>query len=153
MTSQDFSDARQQWAAAGLLGARIAAHNWSATSLGPIESWSTVLKTLVALMLNSRQPMFIAWGPDQNWLYNDAFIPIAGRKHPDCLGLPAGEVWAEAWADLEPLFAQVRAGRPVHMDDISLELDRRGKLEEAHFAFSYTPAREADGSVGGLFGV
>ena len=153
MTSQGFSDARQQWAAMGLLGARIAAHNWSATSLGPIESWSTVLKTLVALMLNSRQPMFIAWGPDQNWLYNDAFIPIAGRKHPDCLGLPAGEVWAEAWADLEPLFAQVRAGRPVHMDDISLELDRRGKLEEAHFAFSYTPAREADGSVGGLFGV
>jgi len=152
MTSQDFSDARQQWAAAGLLGARIAAHNWSATSLGPIESWSAVLKTLVALMLNSRQPMFIAWGPDQNWLYNDAFIPIAGHKHPDCLGLPAGDVWAEAWVDLEPLFAQVRAGRPVHMNDISLELDRHGKLEEAHFAFSYTPAREADGSVGGLFG-
>jgi hypothetical protein len=53
-------------------------------------------------MLDSRQPMFIAWGPDQNWLYNDALVPIAGRKHPACLGLPASEVWAEAWTDLNP---------------------------------------------------
>jgi len=104
-------------------------------------------------MLDSRQPMFIAWGPDQNWLYNDAFVPIAGRKHPACLGLPASEVWAEAWTDLKPLFDQVWAGQPVHMDDISLELDRRGKLEEAHFAFSYTPVRQEDAAVAGLFGV
>jgi PAS domain S-box-containing protein len=104
-------------------------------------------------MLASRQPMFIAWGPDQTWFYNDAFIPIAGHKHPDCLGRPASEVWAEAWAELKPLFGQVRAGEAVHMDDISLELDRRGKLEEAHFSFSYTPGREEDGTVAGLFGV
>jgi PAS domain S-box-containing protein len=153
MTDRSLGDARQQWAATGSFGARIAAHNWAATPLGPIEGWSTALKTLVGLMLNSRQPMFIAWGPDQTWLYNEAFVPIAGRKHPDCLGRPSSEVWAEAWADLKPLFAQVYAGEPVHMDDISLELDRRGRLEEAHFAFSYTPAREGDGSVGGLFGV
>ncbi len=92
-------------------------------------------------------------GPDRTWLYNDAFIPIAGRKHPDCLGMPASEVWAEAWTDLKPLFDQVWAGQPIHMDDISLALDRRGKLEEAHFAFSYTPARRDDGTVAGLFGV
>ncbi len=103
-------------------------------------------------MLDSRQPMFIAWGSERTWFYNDAFIPIAGRKHPDCLGMPASAVWAEAWTDLEPLFDQVWAGQPVHMDDISLALDRRGKPEEAHFAFSYTPARREDGTVAGLFG-
>ncbi len=138
---------------AGALGARIAAHPWRDTSLGPIDTWPAALQTLVELMLGSRQPMFIAWGPDQNWLYNDAFIPIAGRKHPHCLGLPAREVWAEAWTDLKPLFDQVWSGHPVHMDDISLALDRRGKLEEAHFAFSYTPTRHGDGTVAGLFGV
>jgi PAS domain-containing protein len=111
------------------------------------------LRTLVELMLDSRQPMFIAWGPDQTWLSNDAFIPIAGSKHPDCLGRPAREVWAEAWTDLKPLFDKVWSGQPIHMDDISLQLDRRGNLEEAHFAFSYTPARREDGSVAGLFGV
>jgi PAS domain S-box-containing protein len=142
-----------RWAVAGGLGARIAAYPWADTSLGPIETWPMALTTLVELMLSSRQPMFIAWGPEQIWLYNDAFIPIAGRKHPDCLGRPACEVWVEAWADLKPLFDQVWSGEPVHMDDILLELDRRGNLEEAHFAFSYTPARHEDGSVAGLFGV
>jgi PAS domain-containing protein len=131
----------------------MAAHPWTDTPLGPIESWPTALRTLVELMLDSRQPMFIAWGPEQTWLYNESFIPIAGRKHPACLGLPAREVWAEAWTDLKPLFDQVWSGLPVHMDNITLELDRRGALEEAHFAFSYTPARQDDGSVAGLFGV
>jgi PAS domain S-box-containing protein len=152
LASQGFNDARRQWAATGPLGMRITTHDWATTSLGNIEDWRPELKTLVGLMLNSRQPMFIAWGPDRVWLYNDAFVPIAGRKHPDCLGHPAARVWSEAWSDLEPLFDQVRAGQSVHMDDISLQLDRNGKLEEAHFAFSYTPAQIEDGSVAGLFG-
>ena len=153
MTDHSRTDVRRRWAAAGVFGARIAVHPWTDTPLGPIEIWPIALGTLVELMLSSRQPMFIAWGPDQTWLYNDAFIPIAGRKHPECLGRPAREVWAEAWSDLKPMFDQVWSGQPIHMDDISLELDRRGHLEEAHFAFSYTPARQEDGSVAGLFGV
>ena len=153
MTSISLSDPRTRWAATGVLGARIAAHPWGSSPLGPVDGWPVALKTLVELMLGSRQPMFIAWGPAKTWLYNDAFIPIAGRKHPDSLGLPAGDVWAEAWTDLQPLFDQVWAGQPIHMDDITLQLDRRGKLEEAHFAFSYTPARMEDGTVAGLFGV
>jgi PAS domain S-box-containing protein len=153
VTDRSVTDARPRWAAAGMLGSRVANHPWADTPLGPIETWPVALKTLVELMLESRQPMFIAWGEDQTWLYNDAFIPIAGRKHPHCLGRPAREVWAEAWTELGPLFDEVWAGQPVHMDDISLELDRRGDLEEAHFAFSYTPARQEDGTVCGLFGV
>jgi PAS domain S-box-containing protein len=153
LTDQGFTGALRQWATTGPLGALIAAHHWSGTSLGPIDSWPPALKTLVALMLNSRQPMFIAWGPDRIWLYNDAFVPIAGRKHPGCLGQPADVVWSEAWSDLEPLFNQVWAGQPVHMDDFAIQLDRNDKLEEAHFAFSYTPAQVEDGTVSGLFGV
>jgi hypothetical protein len=153
LKNQDLKDARRRWAVTGPLGEAICAHNWGATSLGPIKDWRPELKTLVGLMLNSRQPMFIAWGQDRIWLYNDAFAPIAGRKHPGCLGQPAARVWSEAWSDLEPLFDQVLAGQPVHMDDIALQLDRNGKLEEAHFAFSYTPAELDDGSFAGLFGV
>jgi PAS domain S-box-containing protein len=136
----------------GEMAAAMRAHDWAASPLGPPERWSQALRTLVDLMLASRQPMFMAWGPDRTWLYNDAFIPILGRKHPGALGRPAMEVWAEARADLEPLFDQVFRGAPVQMDDFGLELDRHGRMEEAHFAFSYTPAREADGTVAGLFG-
>jgi hypothetical protein len=59
---------------------------------GGIENWQPELKTMVGLMLNSRQPMFMAWGPDRTWLHNDAFVPIAGDKHPLCLGQPAAQV-------------------------------------------------------------
>ncbi|MGZ6243930.1 MAG: PAS domain S-box protein [Candidatus Binataceae bacterium] len=105
-------------------------------------------------MLASRQPMFIAWGREQTWLYNDAFIPILGRKHPYALGRPAlDEVWKEATDTLAPLFAQVYAGQAVHMDDIAIALDRTGRLDEAHFSFSYTPVKDEDGTVAGLFGV
>jgi PAS domain S-box-containing protein len=132
--------------------ARMAAFNWAAHPLGAQAGWPQALRTLVDLMLSSTQPMFMAWGEHRTWLYNDAFIPILGRKHPGALGEPALEVWGEARAALAPLFAQVFAGEPVQLADIELMLDRRGVLEEAHFAFSYTPARGDDGRIAGLFG-
>ena len=131
---------------------RMTGVDWSGTPLGPIRDWPESLTTLVGLMLASQQPMFMAWGGAQTWLYNDAFIPILGNKHPGALARPALEVWGEARDDLEPLFDQVFAGTPVQMDDFALLLDRRGRLEEAHFSFSYTPVRGSDGTVCGLFG-
>ena len=136
----------------GEMAQRLRTHDWAATPLGPPAGWSQPHKALVSLMLDSTQPMFMAWGTAQTWLYNDAFIPILGRKHPDALGQPTLSVWGEARADLEPLFDRVFAGEPVHMQDIELQLDRQGRLEEAHFAFSYTPARDEHGAVAGLFG-
>lgn len=136
------------------MGARLRAHDWSRTPLGAPARWPQSLKTLVALMLASEHPMFMAWGPSQTWLYNDPFIPIMGDKHPQRLGLHAlDQVWSEARTVLAPLFDRVFAGTPVQMDDFALELDRHGRLEEAHFAFSYTPARDESGQVAGLFGV
>jgi signal transduction histidine kinase/CheY-like chemotaxis protein len=137
----------------GDMGARIRAHDWPSSPLGHPGQWPQALKTLVSLMLASEQPMFMAWGREQTWLYNDAFVPILGAKHPAALGRPAlGEVWSEAREVLVPLFDRVFAGEPVHMDDFALMLDRNGRLEEAHFAFSYTPVRDDTGSVAGLFG-
>src|SRR6476620_6886099 len=98
--------------------------DWDASSLGRLETWPQALKTIVDLMLASGQPMFIAWGPDQIWLYNDAFIPILGKKHPHALGVHAMEVWAEARDVLEPMFARVFDGQSVQMEDFALLLDR-----------------------------
>lgn len=92
---------------AGEMAARIGSFGWRATSTGPVSSWPTALKTLVDLILGSAQPMFVVWGSDRTWLYNDAFIPILGRKHPKALGLPSQQVWAEAWQTIGPLFDKV----------------------------------------------
>ena len=137
----------------GEMGRRMRAHDWTRTALGEPAKWPQALKTLVGLMLASEQPMFLAWGPAQTWLYNDAFIPIMGSKHPARLGGGAlAQVWSEAREVLEPLFTRVFAGEPVHMQDFSLELDRGGRMEEAHFSFSYTPVRDESGRIAALFG-
>ena len=68
------------------MGKRVRAFDWASTALGSPEQWPVSLRTLVNLLLASTQPMFVAWGPERTWLYNDAFIPILGRKHPEALG-------------------------------------------------------------------
>ena len=133
------------------MGARMRMHNWTATPLGPPAAWPTSLRTLVGVMLGSRQPMFVAWGPERTLLYNDGYAPMLDRKHPGALGRPFFDVWPEIRDDVAPLFGRVFAGEPIHMDDIALVLDRRGRPEEAHFAFSYTPVRDERGEVAGLF--
>ncbi|MBM0207225.1 PAS domain S-box protein [Micromonospora sp. STR1s_5] len=109
------------------------------------------LRTLVGVLLGSRQPMFLTWGTERTLLYNDRYAEILGRKAPGGLGRPFFEVWSEVRSDLQPLVDQVDAGHSVHMDDIALVLERHGDPEEAHFAFSYTPVRDESGRVAGIF--
>jgi len=136
----------------GEMGAKIRAFDWARTPLGPPASWPPGLKTLVNILLAARQPMFLGWGDERTWLYNDAFTPILGQKHPGALGQPSMVVWAEARDVLEPMFDRVFAGEPVSIPDFTLGLDRNGKVEEAHFEFAYTPVRGEGGAVDGLFG-
>lgn len=135
----------------GVMGELVRSKDWSATPLGAPQSWPQPLKTLVALMLSADQPMFIGWGPDHILLYNDRYAPMLADRHPAALGRTFFDVWPEIRANIAPLFAKVSAGEPVHMDDIELMLDRLGRPREAHFAFSYTPVRDAAGTVDGLF--
>ncbi|MDF2598255.1 MAG: hypothetical protein K0Q54_1078, partial [Methylobacterium brachiatum] len=135
----------------GDMGERMRAYDWSATSLGPQAHWPPALLTLVRVMLNSRQPMFIAWRADRTLLYNDAYAPMLGERHPAALGRPFFETWPEVRDEVGALMDRVFTGEPVHMDDLQLTLHRNGYPEEAHFAFSYTPVPGDDGAIVGLF--
>ncbi|KQT35324.1 diguanylate cyclase [Sphingomonas sp. Leaf412] len=135
----------------GHTGAAARALDWGRTPLGAPTTWPTPLKTLAGIVLGSNQPMFVAWGEAQTLFYNDGYAAILADKHPDALGRPLMEVWAEIADDLTPIVAQAYAGVPVHMDDITLMMRRRGYVEETHFAFSYTPVRGEAGTVEGLF--
>ena len=134
------------------MGARMRARDWGGTPWGAAASWPQSLKTIVGVMLAAKQPMFLCWGPARLMLFNDAYAPVLGAKDLDqALGLPFLDVWPDLRDALQPLVDQVYAGEPVHMDDITLVLDRGQGAEETHFAFSYTPIRVEDGSVNGLF--
>ncbi len=125
--------------------------DWTAHPLGRPALWPQPLKTLVSLMLMATQPMFIAWGRSQSLLYNNSYAEVLADKHPWALGRPFLDVWSEIARDLRPLVDRVFSGHPVHMDDISLIMRRRGFAEETHFAFSYTPVLSDGGTVDGLF--
>jgi len=133
------------------MGAAMRAHDWAKSSLGVPDQWPQPLKTLVGVLLAADQPMFIGWGADHILLYNDGYAPMLADRHPLALGRPFFEVWPEVREELTPLFDAVSRGEPVHMPDLSLELDRPGRGREAHFAFSYTPVRSEAGTVAGLF--
>jgi PAS domain S-box-containing protein len=135
----------------GEMGALIRAHDWAATPLGQPAGWPYGLATLVSVMLGSNQPMFIAWGRERTLLYNDAYAEILVRKHPAALGRDLLEVWHEIRADLLPIVDKAYGGESVHMDDITLIMQRRGYPEETHFSFSYTPVRDESGAVAGFF--
>jgi PAS domain S-box-containing protein len=138
-------------AGGGAMGALMRAYDWSASSLGAREHWTQSLLTLVRVMLNSRQPMFICWGGDRTLVYNDAYAPMLGERHPAALGRPFFETWPEVRFEVGALMDRVFAGEPVHMDDLQLTLHRNGYPEETHFAFSYSPVPGDEGAIVGLF--
>jgi len=137
----------------GALSALIQAHDWSATPLGPVARWPQSLKTTVSLMLNSRHPMWVGWGPEATFLYNDAYISVLSEaKHPWALGRPAAEVWDEIWDVCGPLADRVfEHGEASFQDDVRLFMKRTDHLEEVFYSFSYSPIRDESGGVGGLF--
>jgi PAS domain S-box-containing protein len=127
------------------------AMDWSLTPLGNSRFWPQPLSVLVDMILGSTQAMFIVWGKEQTLLYNAAYGQILATKHPEALGRPFLNVWNEIREDLKPLVEQAYDGHPISMNNIMLVMQRNGRPEETHFAFSYTPVREPEGQVSGFF--
>src|SRR5579884_3104830 len=90
-------------AGGGEMGERIRAFEWSKTPVGPAADWPQSLKTAVRIMLTSRQPMWLGWGDELTYLYNDPYKSIIGGKHPQALGQPFAQVWHEIWDVVGPM--------------------------------------------------
>jgi len=111
------------------------------------------LRTAVSLILNTRHPMWIGWGKDATFLYNDAYVDVLGAaKHPWALGRPASEVWSEIWDVCGPLADKVfQRAEATFVEAVQLFMRRGDFLEETWYSFSYSPIVGEDGGVGGLF--
>ncbi|HEV2605209.1 MAG TPA: PAS domain S-box protein [Microvirga sp.] len=133
----------------GDAGALIRAHDWAATPLGPIETWPQSLRTTLSIVLNSRFPTYMGWGPDLLSFYNDAYRPILGTK-PEAMGRPFREVWAEAWAVVGPIARQALNGEASYHENLPITVDRHGYPEETWWTFCYSPIRDETGGVGGV---
>ncbi|MFD6568502.1 ATP-binding protein [Micromonospora profundi] len=136
---------------AGRLMARL---DWAGTPLGPVAGWSQSLRSAVRIVLSSRYPMLLLWGPDFTQLYNDAYAALIGDKHPAALGDDVRVTLAEGWDVLGPLIQEAMAtGVASWVPALRLLLERAGYREEAYFSVSHAPARDDDGRTVGVLTV
>jgi len=126
--------------------------DWSTTPLGPAAQWPDSLTAVVRILLTSRFAMWMAWGPELTFLYNDAYRQMTlGKKHPWALGRPAAEVWSEIWKDIGPRIQRVmETGQASWDEELPLILERNGYPEETYHTFSYSPLAGADGRITGM---
>lgn len=130
------------------MGKLIRAKDWAQTPLGPMDAWPQSLKTTVSIILNSKFPMFLWWGPELISFYNDAYRPSLGieGKHPDILGMPAHQAWPEIWTVIEPLINQaLSGGGATWSEDQLIPIYRNGRLEDVYWTFSYSPVIDESG--------
>ncbi|MEZ0600831.1 response regulator [Paraburkholderia sp. IW21] len=138
-------------AGGGELGALIRAYDWTQTALGAPDTWPQGLKIAIRIMLTSRQPIWIGWGDELLYFYNDPYKSIIGGKHPVALGQPTHVVWRELWTDIEPLLNTARKGAEgTFVEQQLLIMERNGFPEETYYTFSYSPIPGDDGEPGGI---
>jgi PAS domain S-box-containing protein len=138
-------------AGGGEMGARMRAHDWSATPLGAPSRWPQSLRTVIRIMLSSRYAMWMAWGPELTFFCNDTYLPTVGVKEDWVLGARSDKVWAEIWPDIGPRIAHVLASGEATWDEgLLLFLERRGFPEETYHTFSYSPLADDSGVITGM---
>ncbi|GII76995.1 histidine kinase [Sphaerisporangium rufum] len=130
---------------------RMRAHPWADTPMGDPRTWPTSLRTACRICLTSRFPMIVWWGPELRFMYNDAYLPLLGSKHP-ALAKPGPEIWPEIWPTVGPMLDSVMAsGEATWSEDLLLPMNRHGYLEETYWTYSYSPLHDDDGTVRGVF--
>jgi PAS domain S-box-containing protein len=136
----------------GEMADRVRAYDWASTSLGPIESWSKELLTIVNLTLSSPSPARTMWGPDLVLIYNDAYRPIPGPRHPWAMGMKAREVYGESWPVVGPLLETAFAtGETLFYEKLLVPLPREDGMQDFYLNYSFNPIFE-NGKIAGLFG-
>jgi serine phosphatase RsbU (regulator of sigma subunit) len=125
-------------------------HDWAATALGGVEGWTPTLLSTVSACMNSRFPMLLIWGADLVMLYNDAYAPLLGARHPKALGRSLSDVWSDIWPTLRSMVDEVHGGAATFSEDLLLVTSRDGFDEETFFTFSFSPVVEPGGHVAGI---
>src|SRR6187402_2897756 len=137
----------------GEMGQLTREFDWSTTALGAPEGWSQSLLTTISIILNSRFPMFLWWGPELIQFYNDAYRPSLGNegKHPNALGQRGEECWPEIWPVIKPLIDQVLAdGESSWSENQLIPIYRNNTLEDVYWTFSYSRVIDESGNAAGV---
>ncbi len=135
----------------GEMALRMRAYPWATSPLGDPRDWPASLRTACRICLTSRFPMIVWWGEELLFLYNDAYLPLLGSKHP-ALGRPGDQVWSEISDTIGPMLDSVlHTGLATWSEDLLLPMNRHGYWEETYWTYSHSPLHDDDGTVRGVF--
>ncbi|OIW24050.1 hypothetical protein CONLIGDRAFT_657574 [Coniochaeta ligniaria NRRL 30616] len=126
--------------------------DWASTPLGPLEGWPSELRIMSNMIMGSPHPAAMYWGPEYVAIYNEAYIALAGQKHPQLMGRRYEDAWAEIWHEVAPFFdAAWNAGQATMKHDDGLYITRNGYIEETYFNWAIIPLVGGDGSVVAIY--
>ncbi|MGH9097072.1 MAG: GAF domain-containing protein, partial [Acidimicrobiales bacterium] len=139
-------------AVSGEVGADLSAVDWASTPVGVPGLWPESLINALRLLMGSRFPMWMAWGPELTFFCNNAYRRnTLGNKYPWALGKPASDVWAEVWGDVGPLVEQAMSSGTATWDEgMLLFLERNGYEEETYHTLSYSPLTDDEAGIVGV---
>ncbi|KAG5994484.1 hypothetical protein E4U43_003229 [Claviceps pusilla] len=126
--------------------------DWASTPLGAMVDWSADLRTMSSLVMATPHPAAMYWGPECVAIYNEAYISLAGQKHPQLMGSRYKDAWAEIWDEIKPVVDNAwKSGESTMKHDNRLFIKRDGFLEETFFSWAMMPLIGSEGEVVGLY--
>ena len=143
------TDVFEMFAGLSSMHAKFRTRDWASTAIGDPKNWSLALLSAVSLMLDSKFPMFVVWGPRLTFLYNESYASLMDLKHPTALGQSLDVILPDLWGDIHPLIKKALAGQPTYSEDVLRTVRRNGDEQRAWFTLSYSPVRDDAGIVAG----
>ncbi|XYJ09567.1 hybrid sensor histidine kinase/response regulator [Telluria sp. B2] len=121
---------------------------------GERASWPAPLGAIMDLMLGSRFPMFVAWGPELRVVYNETCAALLGERHPQAHGQPLASVCTDEWAAIMPVVDSALAGKSVLLENVQFSDGieggnsgrRRGR--QVYVTLSLSPVHDGERSAG-----
>ncbi|WP_156679968.1 PAS domain S-box protein [Sphingomonas profundi] len=128
----------------------VAAVDWSAHPLGPQAGWPPALAAMLRFILTSPESMYIVWGPQRTFFFNDAYAPLLGPRVAQAMGAGFRDLWADAWPAIDTMVARALAGEGSEFEDFHIPMARYGEAEDTWWSFSFSPIYDDAGAVAGM---
>jgi signal transduction histidine kinase len=128
--------------------------DWSKHQLGNPEDWDPALKIFFGFMFSSQSQLFLFWGDELSWFYNDAFLTSFDKeKHPHSMGQNGELVWEVSWPLVGANVRDVlRSGKDFQYINRPIPNYRNGKIETVFWTYTLSPLFDLDGKVRGVVG-
>ncbi|SHO61106.1 PAS domain S-box-containing protein [Pseudoxanthobacter soli DSM 19599] len=124
--------------------------DWASSPVGPIDRWSSALRSAARTMLLSSTPMVVLIGRMGLLVYNDAAREMFGPGYEGSLGRPVAEVLGEAAEFYGTVIDAAFEGTSSSFRDQPFRLRRDGSREISWLNLDFTPIVDETGTVYGV---